>query len=109
MTLGPPRDPAPPESPPPAAPSAPAVTGDALALPAAEADSALRSPHRAPDAGEDPRVTGEMPFLEHLDELRGVLTRIVAAAVIGAIGGWWLSPQVLEDVIRRTVGRAIVL
>ncbi|HYM79950.1 MAG TPA: twin-arginine translocase subunit TatC [Candidatus Limnocylindria bacterium] len=57
----------------------------------------------------DPRQTGEMPFLAHLGELRRLLIQVVAACAIGAIGGWLLAPRVLEDMIRRTVGQAIVL
>jgi sec-independent protein translocase protein TatC len=57
----------------------------------------------------DPRESGEMPFLEHLDELRVVLLHVVAACAIGAILGWWLAPRVLEDLIARTVHQAIVL
>lgn len=64
-------------------------------------------PHAAP--GQDPRVSGEMPFLAHLAELRKVLFRCIIGTVIGAIGGWWLAPYVLEDVIRRTVRQAVVL
>src|SRR5206468_4743502 len=58
---------------------------------------------------EDPRVTGEMTFLEHLDELRRVLVQAAAACLAGALAGWWLAPVVLEDVIRRTVKEAVVL
>jgi len=58
---------------------------------------------------DDPRVTGEMSFLEHLDELRGVLVQAAAACLAGALAGWWLAPRVLEDVIRRTVKQAVVL
>lgn len=57
----------------------------------------------------DPRVTGEMTFFEHLEELRRVLFHSVVATLAGAIGGWLLAPFVLEDMIRRTVGRATVL
>lgn len=57
----------------------------------------------------DPRQTGEMPFLAHLDELRRVLLHVTIAGVIGAIAGWMVAPTVLEDLIRRTVGTAIVL
>jgi sec-independent protein translocase protein TatC len=57
----------------------------------------------------DPRQIGEMPFLEHLEELRKVLLHCVLAVGIGALGGWWLAPRVLEDIIRRTVGHVIVL
>ena len=54
---------------------------------------------------EDPRQSGEMPFLVHLEELRRVLMRSVIACLIGALLGWWLAPRVLEDIIHRTVGR----
>ena len=57
----------------------------------------------------DPRQSGEMPFLVHLEELRRVLMHVVMAGLIGAIGGWLLAPRVLENIIRRTVGHAIVL
>ncbi len=63
----------------------------------------MNDPHR------DPRQTGEMPFLAHLDELRRVLFHTVVAGLLGAIAGWMLAPRVLEDLIRRTVGHAVVL
>ena len=50
-----------------------------------------------------------MPFLAHLDELRSVLMHTVIAGLVGAIAGWLLAPRVLEDLIRRTVGQAVVL
>lgn len=53
--------------------------------------------------------SGEMPFLDHLDELRAVLMQIVVACLLGAIAGWLLAPRVIEDLIRRTVGQAVVL
>jgi sec-independent protein translocase protein TatC len=58
---------------------------------------------------DDPRQTGEMPFLAHLEELRFVLMHVIVACLIGATLGWWLSPRVLEDLIARTVHTAIVL
>jgi len=57
----------------------------------------------------DPRQTGEMSFLQHLEELRKVLTYSLAACGVGAIGGWWLAPRVLEDIVQRTVKHVIVL
>jgi len=57
----------------------------------------------------DPRQTGEMPFLEHLEELRKVLIHVLAACAIGAGFGWWFAPRVLEDLVRRTVGETVVL
>ena len=57
--------------------------------------------------GEPPG--GEMPFLAHLDELRSVLMHTVIACLIGAIAGWLLAPRVIEDLIHRTVGQAVVL
>lgn len=74
------------------------------------------SPHRAPrpprpdeDPPADPRQSGEMPFLQHLEELRQVLFHAALGCVVGALGGWWLAPVVLENLIHRTVGSAIVL
>jgi sec-independent protein translocase protein TatC len=58
---------------------------------------------------DDPRKTGEMPFLQHLEELRVVLFQSAVACLAGALAGWWLAPRVLEDVIHRTVGHALVL
>ena len=57
----------------------------------------------------DPRHTGEMPFLDHLDELRRVLMHVVIACGVGAIAGWMLAPRVMETLIHRTVGHAVVL
>jgi len=57
----------------------------------------------------DPRKTGEMPFLAHLDELRQVLLHVVVAGLIGAVAGWMLAPRVLETLIRTTVGHVVVL
>jgi sec-independent protein translocase protein TatC len=62
-----------------------------------------------PEGWEDPRQTGEMPFLAHLEELRSVLLHTVIACLVGATAGWWLAPRVLEDLIGRTVKQAIVL
>jgi len=58
---------------------------------------------------EDPRVSGEMTFLEHLDELRKVLVQAAAACLAGALAGWWFAPRVLEDIVHRTVKQAVVL
>lgn len=71
-------------------------------LPARRADESWRGE-------DDPRRTGTMPFLHHLEELRWVLMHSLIACVVGAIGGWLLAPYVLEDIIRRTVKRAILL
>lgn len=57
----------------------------------------------------DPRQTGEMPFFDHLAELRRVLMHVVVACGIGAIAGWALAPRVLEELIRRTVHEVVVL
>ncbi len=57
----------------------------------------------------DPRESGEMPFLQHLEELRRVLFRSLLGAAVGTALGWWLAPRVLEDLIRRTVHEAILL
>lgn len=57
----------------------------------------------------DPRQSGEMPFLAHLEELRRVVMHVLAAGLVGAIAGWLVAPQALENLIHRTVGHAIVL
>jgi len=57
----------------------------------------------------DPRQTGEMPFLAHLEELRRVVVHVMIASLLGAIGGWFVAPRALENLIHRTVGHAIVL
>lgn len=57
----------------------------------------------------DPRQSGEMPFLTHLEELRGVIMRSVLAIAVGAIAGWWLAPIVLRDAIQRTVKHVVVM
>ena len=60
-------------------------------------------------ASDDPRQSGEMSFMQHLDSLRGVLVRALIAGGAGAIGGWMLAPRLMEDLIRRTVHVAVVL
>ncbi len=62
-----------------------------------------------PPGRRGPPPSGEMPFLAHLDELRGVLMHTVVACLVGAVAGWLLAPRVIEDLIRRTVGQAVVL
>jgi sec-independent protein translocase protein TatC len=62
-----------------------------------------------PYPGDDPRQTGEMPFLEHLEELRVVLFQSALACLVGALAGWWFSPRILEDIVHRTIGHAVVL
>lgn len=57
----------------------------------------------------DPRESGEMPFLGHLEELRKVLFAAALGCVIGAGAGWWLAPVVLEHLIAHTVGQAVIL
>lgn len=64
---------------------------------------------RGDDEWVDPRVSGEMPFLQHLEELRRVLQQSMAAILVGALGGWWLAPILLQDLIKRTVGETTVL
>lgn len=71
-------------------------------------ERALSSP-RDQEEHRDPRQTGEMPFLEHLEALRKVLFQSALACIAGGIAGWWFAPRVLEDMIHRTVGKAIVL
>ncbi len=58
---------------------------------------------------DDPRQTGEMPFLQHLEELRVMLIHVIVACAIGGGVGWWLAPRVLDDLIARTVHQAVLL
>jgi len=69
-------------------------------------EDGARAARLSPD---DPRVTGEMTFFQHLEELRHVLLQSAAATLAGALAGWLLAPRVLEDIIRRTVGHAVIL
>ncbi len=64
---------------------------------------------RPDDEWHDPRVSGDMPFLAHLEELRKVLQQSLAAVLAGALGGWWLAPRLLSDLIHRTVGSTVVM
>lgn len=64
---------------------------------------------RPDDEWQDPRGPGDMPFLAHLDELRRVLQHSLLAVMVGALGGWWLAPRVLTDLIHRTVGSTVVM
>ncbi len=78
----------------------------------------MNSPHRplateSADRPEDDLEEGspglQMSFLQHLEELRRRLWWSSFAIFGGMVGGWWLAPRVLEDLIRRTVGAAVVL
>ncbi len=59
------------------------------------------------DEWTDPRQSGEMPFMSHLDELRKVLAHSLVAVALGALASWWLAPIVMQDTIRRTVKHTI--
>jgi sec-independent protein translocase protein TatC len=50
----------------------------------------------------------EMPFLEHLEELRKVLLDSLIAVFIGAIGCWFVSERIAEFLIR-PVGETVFL
>jgi len=81
----------------------------------------MSSPHLPPEDGRahrefreydewsDPRESGEMPFMAHLEELRGVLMHSVLAMVVGMLAGWWLAPRVMADLIHRTVLTTVVM
>ena len=75
----------------------------------------MNNPHRPlaadrlEDEPEEERIGLQMSFLQHLEELRRRLWMSSVAILGGMIGGWWLAPRVLEDLIRRTVGTAVVL
>lgn len=65
--------------------------------------------YREYDEWVDPRKGGQMPFLEHMDELRVVIQHSLAAVLAGMLAGWWLAPIVLADLIRRTVMKTVVM
>ena len=77
-------------------------------LPPAE-DPRRHREFRPDDAYADPRMTSEMPFLEHLEELRVVLQHVIGGVAVGALVGWWLAPRVLADLIARTVKTTVVM
>lgn len=75
----------------------------------------MNNPHRDPEAERPDDDLGEaeeirpMAFLEHLEDLRKTLWKSSLAVAMGMIGGWYLAPRVLEDLVARTVKTAIVL
>ncbi len=72
-------------------------------------DDPRRRPFREYDEWTDPRESGEMPFLSHLEELRVVLQHSLAALLVGMLAGWWLAPVVMADLIHRTVMHTVVM
>jgi sec-independent protein translocase protein TatC len=75
----------------------------------------MNNPHRDPDAlphaDDELEDSGpsSMPFVEHLEELRRRLWKASAAIALGMLGAWLVAPVVLADLVRRTVGMAVVL
>lgn len=71
------------------------------------------NPHRSPDAPpleeEELEASTGMGFLDHLEDLRRALWKASIAVIAGMAAAWAFAPRVLEDLIRRTVGHAIVL
>lgn len=55
------------------------------------------------------REDREMPFWEHLEELRRVLLRAIAAFLVGTLACYFLSERILERIVTRTVGEATFL
>jgi sec-independent protein translocase protein TatC len=74
-----------------------------------EQDPRARNPHWPPDRRPTAPREDDMSFLQHLDELRVTLVHVAIATLVGAIGGWMLAPYVLEDLIHRTTGTAILM
>jgi len=72
-------------------------------------DALAMTPRRDQAYQADLHEPREMSFLDHLEELRWVLTHSIIACLVGAIGGWLLAPMVMEDIIARTVKTASVL
>ncbi len=53
-----------------------------------------------------PSAPAEMSFLEHLEELRGIVLSCLAVLALLAVGGWFASGPVLDFLVRHTVGTA---
>lgn len=51
----------------------------------------------------------EMPFLEHLEELRRVVIRGIGVLLAATLAGYFVSGRLLEWIVVRTVGEAIFL
>ena len=65
------------------------------------------TPRPAPEpagrgAGSDPLRT--MTFLEHLDELRSTLFRMLIVAGVATTGAWFVSPRILDLLVPPSVG-----
>lgn len=71
-----------------------------------EAPGNREAPGRA-ETGE--RSDKMMPFLEHLEEFRRMLLRILGAVVLGALITWVFSGQVLDWLISSTSGTAMFM
>jgi sec-independent protein translocase protein TatC len=56
--------------------------------------------------GEDAVDFKEMPFLAHLEELRGVLIRCLIALALASVACWFLSGHILDLLVTRTAGEA---
>ena len=75
----------------------------------------MNNPHRPlqevppPDDAEELEASPQMSFLEHLEDLRRALWKSAIAVTAGMVGGWFLAPRVLSDLIARTVKHAVVL
>ncbi len=52
------------------------------------------------------RAPAEMSFLEHLDELRSVILTCLAAVLILAVVAWFFSGDLMDLLVRLTVGQA---
>jgi sec-independent protein translocase protein TatC len=51
----------------------------------------------------------EMPFMEHLEELRRVVIRGIGVLLLATLGAYYFSGNVLEQIVVRTVGEATFL
>jgi len=77
----------------------------------------VNNPHRplqaVPPPGDDDvlelETSPQMSFLQHLEDLRRALWWSSLAVAVGMAGGWFLTPRVLQDLIKRTVIQTVVL
>lgn len=72
----------------------------------------MTNPHRDPSLPvleEEEDAGPSMGFLDHLADLRRALWKASLAIMAGMAVSWAFTPRVLEDLIQRTVGHAVVL
>ena len=55
------------------------------------------------------REDREMPFWEHLEELRRVTMRVIGLLLVTTLGGYFFAGRILDEIVGRTIKDAIFL